>query len=65
MEQIRGVTTVGKEVRYFENGQVFIERHYVDGEKEGKEVYYYENGQIEAEGHYKDGDGKYVGLSGT
>ena len=35
----------GKEVRYFENGQVKQERHYVDGKSDGKWVFYDENGK--------------------
>ncbi|MBO5997035.1 MAG: hypothetical protein J6P93_00710 [Alphaproteobacteria bacterium] len=40
---------------YGENGQLWWERTYKDGEKDGPEKWYYENGQLMSEQTYKNG----------
>ena len=44
----------GKEVYYYENGQVEAELHYVDGKLDGKWVEYDEEGNITDEDIYRD-----------
>ena len=45
----------GKEILYYENGQISSQENYKDGKPYGKWIWYYENGRIRMEGNYKDG----------
>ena len=41
---------------YYENGQIYEETNYKDGEGDSKYTSYYENGQKQTEGTLKDGE---------
>ena len=47
----------GKEVSYYESGEVYWESNYVDGKLEGKVIYYDKQGNINEENCYKNGKG--------
>jgi antitoxin component YwqK of YwqJK toxin-antitoxin module len=46
----------GPFIRYFENGQIAEESHFIHGKQDGQRVLYYPNGQKESEGTYVDGE---------
>ena len=52
----------GPWIAYHDNGQLWAEGTYKDGELDGPYVSYYENGQLEKQGTFKDGkmDGPWV-----
>ncbi len=45
----------GKYVKYYDNGQKKVEKHYKDGKLDGLWTHWYENGQKSYEENYKDG----------
>ncbi|RZK56132.1 MAG: toxin-antitoxin system YwqK family antitoxin [Pedobacter sp.] len=46
----------GKEVSYFENGQISQLEYYVDDNEDGLSTFYHENGQIKSTTVYKNGE---------
>ena len=46
----------GKYVKYYDNGQKKVEKHYKDGKLDGLWTHWYENGQKRSVDNYKDGE---------
>ena len=46
---------VGHWVYYYEDGTLWSEAEYLNGERHGKSAVYYENGKVRYTGNYKDG----------
>ena len=44
-----------EEIRFFENGKIFIECNYLEGKKNGQEIEFYENGNVKSTRNYSDG----------